>query len=558
MKHLTDEQLSARLDGELPAKTAEAAERHLAECAACRERLAALAGADASLARSLERDPGEEYFASFAERVQGRIAAQAAAPASREAAKAPPRRGWFSSPRVLAWAGAAAALVVVGAFAIQFASQRPGGPAVAEAPSVVGADRLESREGGAGPPPAAGSAPMAARQAPAEPPAATEGDATRSGEADRRPATRSTPEAARDAATAPGAAATPAPDARKERAAAAPAPAARNGAAPRTVAPQRLQEVRTLPGGEQVTVQRQAPPKAEAKPFAVPPADASRPRKPMAVPMASEEVKSKVVATEEVAPVKQVEVLSREAAPAPRLAAGAAPSGDEAAGHRVCGTVTTAQGRALAGATVTVIETGRSATSGADGAFCVEAPAAGGTFSVLALGYQEHRGRIAAEDGRVAVQLRPVDTLGPGSAPVARLKTAAPPDREGLSPTDTPGGARVPGMAEFKGAMDRAGITDVEVMRARAESKAARFAHSASQWAKAGSAWTRVASQRLDRDAGESRFMAAEAWANAWRLEASVAHRDSAAAAFGEFLRIAPAGARRDSVAAWQRSLAPR
>lgn len=288
----------------------------------------------------------------------------------------------------------------------------------------------------------------------------------------------------------------------------------------------------------------------------MPPGEATRIRKPMAVPMTTQQAeKAKVAATDEVRSTPEVTV-SREAAPAPapQLAAGA----EEAGADRFCGTVSSARGRALAGATVTVVETGRSVTTGADGAFCLEAPATGATLSVLAVGYQEYRSRMGGAADRLAVVLRPVDTLGPGGAPVARLKTAAPPEREGISPTDTPGGARVPGMAELKGAMDRAGVTDVEVMRARAESKAARFANSAAQWAKAGSLWTHVASQRLDRDAVEARWRAAEARVSAWRLEPTAANRERAAAACREHLRIAPAGAQRDSVTAWQRALASR
>ena len=62
MKHLTDQQLSAYLDGALPRRPAEDAARHLAACAPCREALAELAAQDRALRPALESDPGEAYF----------------------------------------------------------------------------------------------------------------------------------------------------------------------------------------------------------------------------------------------------------------------------------------------------------------------------------------------------------------------------------------------------------------------------------------------------------------------------------------------------------------
>ena len=60
MSHLSDDQLSARLDasGAADASAADAADRHLADCAECRERLAALSELDASLKGALAHDPG--------------------------------------------------------------------------------------------------------------------------------------------------------------------------------------------------------------------------------------------------------------------------------------------------------------------------------------------------------------------------------------------------------------------------------------------------------------------------------------------------------------------
>src|SRR5262245_60841003 len=108
MKHLTDEQLSALLDDALTAGERAAADAHLAGCDACRARPAELSALDASLGKALTADPGEAYFADFAERVGKRIAAEDVP------APARPRSfwSWLTSPRGLTLAGTTAALLV--------------------------------------------------------------------------------------------------------------------------------------------------------------------------------------------------------------------------------------------------------------------------------------------------------------------------------------------------------------------------------------------------------------------------------------------------------------
>jgi hypothetical protein len=109
--HLTDEQLSAYMDGAFKGRDAEEAGRHLAKCQPCSEALAELAAQDASLKPALSHDPGEAYFASFAGRVEQRIGAAGAARARGEGFDL---GRFFRSPRALAWAGGVA-VVVVGA-----------------------------------------------------------------------------------------------------------------------------------------------------------------------------------------------------------------------------------------------------------------------------------------------------------------------------------------------------------------------------------------------------------------------------------------------------------
>ena len=122
MTHLSPEQLSALHDGALSPAELATAEAHLSACEPCRAALAELVALDESLGAALAHDPGDAYFADFAQRVQTRIAAEAAAaevppsPPVRPIVEAPGRTSWFT-PRVFGFAGAAAALVATAGLA---------------------------------------------------------------------------------------------------------------------------------------------------------------------------------------------------------------------------------------------------------------------------------------------------------------------------------------------------------------------------------------------------------------------------------------------------------
>ena len=83
MSHLTNRELSVLHAEALAGEALRRAERHLAECAACREALAALSAREAALGEALSHEPGDTYFATFADRVNARIseAGGATAPA---------------------------------------------------------------------------------------------------------------------------------------------------------------------------------------------------------------------------------------------------------------------------------------------------------------------------------------------------------------------------------------------------------------------------------------------------------------------------------------------
>ena len=124
MNHLSDDQLSARLDGALNASEDAAAGRHLDDCSECRARLAALSELDASLRGARAHDAGDEYFASFADRLGEKIAASSPAGSPAAAPASGGLFGWWRSPRALALVGSTAAVLAVAAVALKLSNDR--------------------------------------------------------------------------------------------------------------------------------------------------------------------------------------------------------------------------------------------------------------------------------------------------------------------------------------------------------------------------------------------------------------------------------------------------
>ncbi len=131
MNHLTDQQRSALVDGALEGGARAAAERHLEACADCRAALAALVAQDRALAATLEHDPGEAYFESFAGRVGGRLRASGLAGAQAREPEGRSLADWFRVPRKLALLGAVAT-VVAGAGIVMLATREMRVPALRE------------------------------------------------------------------------------------------------------------------------------------------------------------------------------------------------------------------------------------------------------------------------------------------------------------------------------------------------------------------------------------------------------------------------------------------
>src|SRR5262245_14961107 len=111
MRHLTETELDALADRALQGSARVRAERHVSECATCREAIAARVAADRALKAALEHDPGDAYFERFASRVEERIRAAGGARdestpdalrPSRDVAERGARgfMGWLTGPRL--------------------------------------------------------------------------------------------------------------------------------------------------------------------------------------------------------------------------------------------------------------------------------------------------------------------------------------------------------------------------------------------------------------------------------------------------------------------------
>jgi hypothetical protein len=507
--HLTPEQLTAHLDGAESAATRSETERHLAECATCRDALTELREMETSLGRALTHDPGEEYFATFADRVEQRLRASGLKGAQSRGEDEREHRWmeWLRSPRRLAWIGATAAVVGGAAIVLLTSredrlsaidesraareSQRASTPA---APRDEGLQKTEAEQGAGGVP---------AKQE------AAKADLKTSSAADERQA----------------------------------APPARARAAPN-----RMMEMKKDANGNWVPAQP-APAPGVAR-FAPPPAGVPGPatggvrvRKPgMATPLDAQAQKDMASG---VAPQ----------ASAPTAAAENERITDqlEAGEIALCGAVLDASGRPVAGASVSVASTGHVTFSGADGHFCTGAPAGDQELIVHAVGFAERRTqvRVGGEQANVQIALDAVSVMGDGT----KLAKGAAPEG-GLSafaakPPVTRSGAHADPFAGLPDSTRRA------ANEARHLSTTALGSRSAAAYELAAGRWERVLENVPASSAAAvaSRYRVAEARYGAWDVEPTPDRARAAGQALDAFLATAPEGAERDLALRWKTAL---
>jgi len=559
MTHLTPEQLSAFMDGGLPARENAAAAAHVESCEACRAALASLRADDAALAGALTDDPGDAYFATFAARVAERVAAEgaraAAAPqagsagvggggfvadVSRASAARPKREtspwydigSWFRTPTRLAWVGGVATLIV--AAGVILMTVRESG-----IPELRDAKLLERGSQGA----ARAPAPEAARE--------------------QFPGSSMDAPGAGAASPVPGAEGSAAPEEASQLNDTDARGQASNEAA-RGALPSRAREMKRLPGGEDVPVGPDRVP-GFAQPPATPTAPPAEPgqtthvtRQRRAVPLAAGEQERAGQAkadTKDEAGASGAPVPEAQSAPPPTAVKSvekAKPAAESLSGttdrlqstpsvvrggrsdelkatidSRLCGSVVDARGAPVAGAQVVIADHGITAITDASGHYCLDAAPGTHPLSVFAVGFAPLRKDVSFTPGAAVEPLvvRSVEVL-PGTMGATRALYR---DETVIT---TPG---VPdSMRAVWSAAERA------TAEAQREGAAARFDV-------AGVAWNDVVARLPRGDAEiEARFRLADVRFRAWELEPTPGRAAEARRTLREFIDRAPAGPRQD------------
>jgi anti-sigma factor RsiW len=548
VRHLTDEQLSALLDDALPAGERAACDAHLAGCEPCRARLAELSALEDSLGKALTHDPGEAYFADFAERVSSRIAAgERRLDAAVEAPK--PRMPWLFRPRGWALAGSTAALLVTAGLAwMRFHNEQIAVNALREA-------------------------------SPRQPQLSKQATPNEAGEAQPQ-------------AEAPSGA-----DERTQ--AALPKPLATGSQLTR------MHEVRTLPDGRQVPVDRgpegaTAPSRAEATPqgFAAPATGSAiaQMKKKSVAPAA--EAGAPAASAQAGAPAREKEELQASkdaAAPAPAQTApptASAPSpvaalstdtsrgqsfsawGDAKSHFRGgradevklnantlsglaprCGKVRDSNGRALAGVQVAAMHDGvRTTRTDAEGAFCIDGLKAGDTLTVMHVGFDPHTEVVTAMTS-LAITLEPVGTLGP-NATMLMGKSQSSPTLSGAVRAHT-GAPSESALAPSPDVYAEQSFGVRQLVRdARDATSVARRERTASSFERAAKQWAAVMGQVKGAPADDARFQYVSALREAYHLEPTVERERGLRSAITAFLALAPASLpERATVERWQKEL---
>ena len=521
MKHLSAADLSARLDGRLEPGQQASVDRHLEECAECREALASWAAQDDALKRTLTHDPGDAYFESFAARVEDRV--RSAGLSGAQSRLEGGAFDWLRSPSRLAWVGAVAA-IVAGAGLVFISSREVGRP---------GLDRqLSGRIGQVAPP---SGPPPAGSTSKRDESKQESNDALRERERgpssnQARPAPGQTRGASGPTAREEGA---PAPayeklrdlDAIRAQAPSAPTTAARPapsaGPPPAAGAPERLQPARRNVQGEEVPLRK------EAYRFAGPPA--------------STETKSSE--TIRVRKPGGAEPLEAESQPE-----GVAPSLAPAAGElSLCGRVLDPKGRPVAGAQIALADNARTAVTDANGHFCVASPEGDHELAVMAVGFQNQRApvRVAGESPEVTVTLQPVAVLGQSFATLKQQ----PQDRM----------ERLAGEAEKVGDPFASLSGDVRARAQRAQQLTTNAAkrRSASAFDGAARGWEELLARVGPGPARTAaRLALANARVQAWQIAPNPTRVRDARTALASYLAVAPEGPDRDRALRWQEQLA--
>jgi hypothetical protein len=614
VKHLSESQLSARLDGALSGDDLARVKSHLATCVECRTRLEALADGERALRKALQHDPGEAYFATFADRVQARLRAEGLVGA--QAHQGGRIADWFGRSRNLAIAGAVAT-VIVGAGIVLIHSREVEVPTLRRpeierhtaAPPV---SRLEVQQSEPSATPM--TTPSIGANAPSEVEPGASGPSTDTRGRAAEPPTASGSE---------GATSQRAYEVRRDehgedvpvnppRALGPPAPTPANAVQPEAggrVIKQRRAEPMGLapaPSPSAASAPSAVPPGPDTAPLmqrraAAPNASASTPAVGPPVPSASAPAPSAGAPTADAlarskdeAPATSARKTAKAAPPLPAPHSLTPPSTASRAMEReehaparpqeaqakrtlviderqgasageLCGQVLDTGGHAVGAAEVIIAETGASARTDASGHFCIRAPAGDRTLVVMAVGYEEMRRPVAVAERSPQLEfvMRAVaaQEMPSGASSVLGF-TARPRDSAAPAPTaplEKPTRGQTWGAPKaLYGTGPQTSTLDQLMSEAQRISADAAKGGSASHYETAAEAWERVLPLVRGKPAEDDvRFHIAEQRYLAWEAHPSHSRSLAAHTALTTYVLHAPAGAQRDKATRWLGAINP-
>ena len=603
MKHLSDSQLSARLDGALSGADLARVKAHLGACEQCRSRLEALTEEERALRKALEHDPGEAYFATFADRVQGRLRAEGLAGAqARERGRV---AGWFERPRNLAIAGAIATVIVGAGIGLINSHEvemptlrriRTESHSTAPAPASVGVKENAPSLDGSEPSAAGSTDPLATGSS--TPSAATPGAPVESAPLSDA---RDVPLTSAPGAVSGGATPQRAYEVRRDangedvpvnppRAIVSPSPTPTNALQPEAGGRRVIKQRKAEPMGATSTTQS---PSVAPAPSGAPPGPDTAPlmQKSAPAPTASAPTTDALVRNKGAETVTSTRKAAKAAPPLPAPHSITTPSTasraqereehaparvDEAQAKRslvideqkdigsgeLCGQVLDNLGRAMRAAEVLIAETGTSTRTDSRGHFCIRAPAGYRTVVVMAPGYEEMRrpvtvaernpdlafimSSVAAQESRSGAQ----DIVGFTSRP--RDSAAPAPTAPAPAPIDKPAGNTLGATRSLYGTRPATSSLDQLISEAQRISNDAANDGSASHFEAAAEAWERVLPLVRGKPAEHDiRFHMAEQRYLAWEANPSHARSLRAHSALSSYVLRAPAGAQRDQATRW-------
>jgi hypothetical protein len=211
-----------------------------------------------------------------------------------------------------------------------------------------------------------------------------------------------------------------------------------------------------------------------------------------------------------------------------------------------CGKVRDSRGRVVAGAEITAVRNGvRTARTDAEGAFCVDGLGVGDTLTVMHVGFDPYT-LVVTPMTSLAITLEPVGTLGPNATMLTGKPQASPSFSGALSQAAA---------APDPYASQSSGIRQL-ARDAREATAIAQREHTAPAFERAAKDWSTVLRQVKGAPADDARFQHVSTLRSAYQLEPTAEREGRLRKAITAYLALTPeTRPERATVARWQAEL---